>query len=478
MGQGGCCGRRAFRAGSRLRSLMFVCNDKCKNMIRIKKGLDLPIAGRPEQTIYPGAAVSEVAVLGEEYIGMRPSMKVKEGDRVLKGQVLFEDKKAPGVVFTSPASGTVKTVLRGEKRVLQAVVVAVEGDEGLRFEHYADEALRSLDAQAVRRNLLASGLWTAFRTRPFSKVPAADAEPAAIFVNAMDTNPLAADPQVVIRERSADFVRGVSVLGRLTANKVHVCKAAGAEVPAADAPNVVVHEFGGPHPAGLSGTHIHFIEPAGLGRTVWSLNYQDVIAIGHLFATGELDVSRVVSLAGPQVAEPRLLRTVAGAKVSELVSGSLKAGENRVISGSVLNGVIAAGAHDYLGRYHLQISVIEEGRAKELFGWVRPSAEKFTITRTTLGHFLKGKLFNFTSALNGGERSMVPIGTYERVMPLDILPTLLLRDLIVGDTDSAQALGCLELDEEDLALCSFVCPGKYEYGTLLRNVLDKIEKEG
>lgn len=447
-------------------------------MIRIKKGLDLPIAGRPEQTIHPGVPVTEVAVLGEEYVGMRPSMKVSEGDVVKQGQVLFEDKKNPGVVFTAPAAGTVKAVHRGEKRVLQAVVIAVGGDDAVEFDRYAPDALAALSGEDVRRNLIASGLWTALRTRPFSKIPAVDAEAAALFVNAMDTNPLAADPQVIIRERRDDFVNGLTVLSRLSDKPVYLCKAAGADIPAAAAPNLSVHEFGGPHPAGLAGTHIHFLQPVSAQKTVWTINYQDVIAIGALFATGRLDSRRVVALAGPQVTQPRLVQTLLGAKVSELVSGSLKDGENRIISGSVLNGAIAAGVHDYLGRYHLQISVIAEGRAKELFGWVVPGAEKFTITRTTLGHFLKGKLFNLTSALNGSHRAMVPIGNYERVMPLDLLPTLLLRDLIVGDTDSAQALGCLELDEEDLALCSFVCPGKYEYGTLLRNVLDKIEKEG
>lgn len=456
----------------------FYLNDKCKDMIRIKKGLDLPIAGQPQQTIHAGAPVREVALLGEEYIGMRPSMKVQEGDKVKKGQVLFEDKKNPGVLFTAPAAGIVSAIHRGEKRVLQAVVITLEGEEAVSFEHYPTSDLPNLSTEAIRRNLVASGLWTAFRTRPFSKVPAVDTEPAAIFVNVMDTNPLAADPQVVVTDRSDDFVNGLQVLSRLTDKQIHVCKAAGAQIPVVNVANISVHEFGGPHPAGLSGTHIHFIEPAGPQKVVWSINYQDLIAIGHLFTHGELDNSRVVAVAGPQVKEPQLVRTLLGAKISDLVAGKLKQGENRVISGSVLNGAIAQGPHDYLGRYHLQVSVIEEGRAKELFGWVIPSADKYTITRTTLGHFLKSKLFNFTSAVNGGERAMVPIGSYERVMPLDILPTLLLRDLIVGDSDSAQALGCLELDEEDLALCSFVCPGKYEYGSLLRNVLDKIEKEG
>ena len=447
-------------------------------MIKIKKGLDLPIAGRPEQVIYDGPAITEVALLGEEYVGMRPSMKIKEGEAVKKGQVLFEDKKNPGVVFTAPASGKIAAIHRGEKRVLQSVVIAVEGNDEIEFERYAPEALAKLSSEEVRRNLIQSGLWTALRTRPFSKIPAVDAEPFAIFVNAMDTNPLAADPTIIIKEAAEDFKRGLLVLSRLTERKIHVCKAAGADVPSENVANIETHEFGGPHPAGLSGTHIHFIEPVGANKTVWTINYQDVIAIGRLFTTGRLNTERVIALGGSQVNKPRLLRTVLGAKVSQITAGELVDADNRVISGSVLNGAIAQGVHDYLGRYHNQISVIEEGRSKELFGWVAPQPDKYSITRTTLGHFLKNKLFKFNTAVNGGDRAMVPIGTYERVMPLDILPTLLLRDLIVGDTDSAQALGCLELDEEDLALCSFVCPGKYEYGPLLRKVLETIEKEG
>lgn len=456
----------------------FSPHNQVHDMITIKKGLNLPIAGKPEQTIYNGAPVSEAAILGEEYVGMRPSMKVREGDKVKRGQVLFEDKKNPGVLFTSPASGTVKAVNRGEKRVLQSVVIAVEGDEYVEFERYSPEELDRLSSQDIRRNLQASGLWTALRTRPFSQIPAVDAEPSALFVNAMDTNPLAADPQVVLHEDGGDFRNGLQVLCRLTDKPVHLCKAAGADIPVIEADNLRVHEFGGVHPAGLVGTHIHFIDPVSATKTVWHIHYQDVIAIGRLFTGGELDVERIIAVGGPQVKEPRLLRTIMGANIPQLLSGSLKEGENRMISGSVLNGTAAQGAHAYLGRYHLQVSVIEEGRKREFLGWAAPGANKFSVSRVILGHFFKNKLFDFTSSLNGGHRSMVPIGMYERVMPLDILPTLLLRDLIVGDTDSAQALGCLELDEEDLALCSFVCPGKYEYGSLLRRALETIEKEG
>ncbi|AEW76956.1 Na(+)-translocating NADH-quinone reductase subunit A [Aggregatibacter actinomycetemcomitans] len=446
-------------------------------MITIKKGLDLPIAGKPKQVIRDGNAVSEVALLGEEYVGMRPSMKVREGDVVKKGQVIFEDKKNPGVVFTAPAGGMITAIHRGEKRVLQSVVIKIEGDAALSFDKYPAAELSALTAEQVRKNLQESGLWTAFRTRPFSKVPAVDSIPSSIFVNAMDTNPLAADPSVVIAEAENDFVNGLTVLSRLHEGNIHLCKAPDNKIPGSHASNVIVNEFSGPHPAGLSGTHIHFIDPVGIQKTVWYINYQDVIAIGRLFTTGELYTERVISLAGPQVKKPRLVRTVIGANLSQLTKDEISAGENRVISGSVLCGNTAKGAHDYLGRYALQVSVIAEGNEKELFGWITPQPNKYSITRTVLGHFSK-KLFNFTTAENGGERAMVPIGSYERVMPLDILPTLLLRDLIAGDTDGAQALGCLELDEEDLALCSFVCPGKYEYGSILRQALDKIEKEG
>ncbi|WP_226568358.1 Na(+)-translocating NADH-quinone reductase subunit A [Mangrovibacter yixingensis] len=447
-------------------------------MIKIKKGLDLPIAGRPVQEIYDGPAISHVAVLGEEYVGMRPSMRVKEGEPVRKGQPLFEDKKNPGVIFTAPASGTVVAINRGEQRVLQSVVIKVDGNEQITFNRYALKDIAELSRETVEQQLLASGLWTALRTRPFSKSPTPGSEPTAIFVTAIDTNPLAADPQLIIHNEREMFNAGLSVLARLTKGKVHVCQASGGKLGGHSSGQVTFNEFAGPHPAGLPGTHIHFLEPVSIKKQVWHLNYQDVIAIGKLFINGELCCERVVALGGPQVNNPRLVRTCLGASLEELLQGELAEGENRILSGSVLNGHIAHGPHAWLGRFHLQVSVLLEGREKELFGWVMPGKDKFSITRTTLGHFLKHKLFNFSTDTNGGERSMVPIGNYERVMPLDILPTLLLRDLLAGDTDGAQALGCLELDEEDLALCTYVCPGKYEYGPVLRQVLTRIEQEG
>ncbi|MFT6257137.1 MAG: Na+-transporting NADH:ubiquinone oxidoreductase subunit A [Cellvibrionaceae bacterium] len=444
-------------------------------MITIKKGLELPIAGGPEQVIHNGPAIRHVATLGEEYIGLRPTMKIKVGDKVQKGQVLFEDKKNLGVKYTALASGTILEINRGARRVLQSVVIAVEGDDSVAFAQYDADKLDTLDAQVVRDNLIDSGLWTALRTRPFSKVPAVDATAAGIFVTAIDTQPLAADPVVVIAQHKEDFANGLKVLARLTEGKVYLCKAQGADIPAA---NALVQEFAGKHPAGLAGTHIHNVLPASATRTVWHIGYQDVIAFGQLFTQGVLNTERVVAIGGPKAKNPRLVRTVLGASMTELTADETVGDGVRVISGSVLSGRTAVGPQAYLGRYHQQVSVLEEGDEKELFGWAMPGADKFSITRAFLGHLSPSRLFNMTTSTGGSDRAMVPIGNYERVMPLDILPTMLLRDLLSGDFDGAVRLGALELDEEDLALCTFVCPGKYDYGSYLRDCLDTIEREG
>ncbi|TEW47657.1 Na(+)-translocating NADH-quinone reductase subunit A [Psychromonas algicola] len=446
-------------------------------MITIKKGLDLPISGAPEQVIQNGPAISEVAILGEEYVGMRPSMAVKVGDVVKKGQILFSDKKNEGVHFTAPASGVVKEINRGAKRVLQSVVISVQGNDSVQFTKYESNQLASLERSQVVDTLVESGAWTALRTRPFSKVPAIDAQPASIFVTAMDTNPLAADAPLIINNNRQAFTDGLALLSKLTAGKVYVCKGKIA-LPKSEVSNVEEKVFTGVHPAGLAGTHIHFIDPVSATKQVWSINYQDVIAFGQLFTTGELYSEKVISLAGPAVSTPRLVRTVMGASTVELTAGELVEGQVRVISGSVLCGVTAVGPHAYLGRYHNQISALVEGYEKELFGWGAPGLNKHSVARVFLSALNRAKKFAFTTTTGGSNRAMVPIGQYERVMPLDILPTVLLRDLIVGDTDGAQTLGCLELDEEDLALCTYACPGKYEYGSILRNCLSKIEKEG
>ena len=446
-------------------------------MIKIRRGLDLPITGTPAQSIEIGRPVRSVAVIGFDYPGMRPTMSVQVGDRVKLGEVLFSDKKTQGVVFTAPGAGVVSAVHRGEQRVLQSVVIDLEGEDAIEFASFSDADIDRLEAAQVRENLINSGLWTALRTRPYSKVPAVDATPRSIFVTAIDTHPLAADPAVVINAYRADFARGLKVLAHIA--RVIVCHAEGTQMPCSGLANVSTETFDGPHPAGLAGTHIHFLDPVDAQRSVWYLNYQDVIAVGKLFSSGQLWTERIVSIAGPMVDKPRLVRARLGANLDELTAGELLPGKKvRVISGSVFGGRTARGACAYLGRYHLQVSCLEEGTERELLHYLRAGVDKHSVMNLYVSKLSPQKRFGFTTSTNGSPRAMVPIGNYEEVMPLDILPTQLLRSLIVGDTEMAQKLGALELDEEDLALCTYVCAGKYEYGPILRDNLTRIEKEG
>ncbi|GHD30158.1 Na(+)-translocating NADH-quinone reductase subunit A [Parahalioglobus pacificus] len=447
-------------------------------MIKIKRGMDIPIQGAPEQRIDSAPAARTVAVVGFDYIGMKPTMAVAEGDRVRLGQLLFADKKTEGVRYTAPASGVVSAINRGAKRVLQSVVIEVDGDDAEDFGAHSAEQARQLDAAAIRDTLVQSGQWTALRTRPFSKVPAADAEAAAIFITAIDTQPLAADPALAIAEQGEAFALGQDLLAKLTNGNVFLCTAPAANFPTGQSGNIETAEFSGPHPAGLPGTHVHFLFGASTQRVVWTIGYQDVIAIGRLFLDGKLYTDRIIALAGPQVEKPRLLRTRVGADLQALCAGEVKEGDNRIISGSVLGGRGVQAPTAYLGRYHNQVSVLLEGRYREFMGWLSPGASKHSNLGIYLSSWFGKKPLAMTTNTNGSERAMVPVGSYETIMPLDILPTQLLRSLIVGDTETAQALGCLELEEEDLALCTYVCPGKYEYGPILRDNLARIEKEG
>lgn len=447
-------------------------------MIKLKKGLDIPISGEPLEDFYEGNPPRSVAVLGSDYVGMKPSMIVSEGDTVKLGQPIFTDKKIEGVVFTAPGAGKVVAINRGERRVLQSVVIELDESVGaVEFPVYGRDQLLSLSRQSVVDSLVTSGMWTAFRTRPFSKSPELDSVPHSIFVTAMDTNPLAANPEPIIWKEPDAWQDGLKILTRLTEGDVNVCIEDGRNIPIIREAKIRI--FSGPHPAGLAGTHIHFIDPVGPSKAVWHLNYQDVIAIGKLFTTGKLFTDRYVSLAGPMVRRPRIIKTRLGAGLSEVLNKEFMDGAVRVVSGSVLSGFKAEGPLGFLGRFHNQITAIAEGGERSFLGWMAPGKDKFSSKPVFASAFCrKKKLFSLNTLLGGSHRAIFPTGAFDEVMPLDILPTYLLRAMAVMDTDEAQALGCLELDEEDLALCSFVDCGKNDFGHMLRDVLNLIEKEG
>jgi Na+-transporting NADH:ubiquinone oxidoreductase subunit A len=430
----------------------------------IRKGLDLPLDGAPAETIDDGVHVRSVALLGEDYPGLKPSLTVREGDRVRLGQALFHDRAHPEILFTSPGAGVVRAIHRGARRSLVSVVVDLDGLEEVHFDAIRRNQLPALDSAVVRDTLLRSGLWTSLRERPFGNVAVPDRQPHAVFVTAIDTHPLSPPPLQAIHDHRDEFADGLIALTRLVEAPIFLCTTPAADLPAVD--RVTLVEISGPHPAGLVGTHIHLLSPVGLTRTAWHIGYQDVIAIGRLLTTGRLAVDRVVSLGGPAVERPRLLRTRLGASIDDLSRDNTQLGA-RVLSGSVLAGRTASGPNAFLGRYHNQISALwdPETRARRVGGW----------SFYGLGPWRRR--LPLTTAVQGPARALLPVDTFEKVMPLKLLPTPLFRALLVGDLEMAEGLGCLELEEEDLALCTFLCPAKIDYGTALRAVLNQMWKE-
>ena len=450
-------------------------------MIKVTRGLDIPIAGQPMQTYNSKNLLQSdnYAVLASDYAGLKPAMNVQVGDVVKKGDKLFHDKKDPDVSYVTPVAGSIIEINRGDKRAFISVVIA--RDDSIGNKKFAVKTnIKELSRETITKVLAVSGDWTAFRTRPFNVVPKLDYNPDAIFINVMDSNPLAIDTAIVVNESKSDFIRGVQLISKLTDGDVFISTPPRlnlkSDINSNTVANIHINKFWGPHPVGLTSTHISRIKPMKSKDKFMCINYQDVIAIGSLFETGEINNERSISIAGPSVVNPILYRTISGSSCQQLVADKLTAGQHRLISGSVLNGHIAEGAQQYLGKLHNQISVIPKPQAREFLHYLRLGVNDFSNTPAYLSSIMSKKQWNFNCSTNGSERAMVPIGCYENVLPFDILATQLLRAIIVEDTEKAQLLGCLELAEEDLALCSYVCPGKHDFGAMLRSTLDKIAR--
>jgi len=417
------------------------------------------------------SAVTTVALLGDDHPGLRCDLRVEEGERVALGQTLFVDRQRPVLRFVSPGAGRIAAVHRGEGRRLLAVVVELDGEACVEFPSVSPGAVRDLGREATVERLLCSGAWVSLRARPFGGIPDPDTAPAAIFVRAIETDPLAADPSPLLRGRSHDLGLALCALAQLTDGEVFLCTGSGDLPELPDHPRIRAVRFSGPHPAGLVGSHIHRLCRVSANRRVWYLGCQDALAIGALLRTGRPDVERVVALGGPLVRRPRLLRTRLGASTEGLVRGELAPGECRIVSGSLLSGRRAVRPAAFLGRYHEQLCALPlrgEGPARA-GGWLVPrrgGARRVPAWR---------RLPDWTGELHGPRRAMLPLDLFERVVPLRLPVGLLLRALAAGDVESAERYGALELEEEDLALCSYLCPAKLDYGPLLRSALAEIE---
>jgi len=434
-------------------------------VISIKKGLDLPISGKPLADLSDTPAVRKVAILGNDYIGMKPTLLAREGDKVKVGQKIIEDKKNPGIFFTSPCGGVITDINRGEKRKFLSLEIEIDSNE--EFEEFDT-------SQNPKDLLINSGLFNSFRTRPFNRTPKINDVPDCIFINACDTNPLSISPHHIISLNKDEFDVGVKFISSLFSSPTHLTHQD--NILDYSYENVESHVFSGPHPAGLVSTHISAIYPVDINRCVWTIGYQEVISIGYLLKNNTLRTHKNISISGESVFKPSLLSARIGANLEELTAGKIE-DNSRIISGSVLFGHDAIDAMSYLGFYDNQVSVISNIPNDIFMNWIMPGKTLHSKLNVFISSFLKPKKFTFNTSINGGDRAIVPVGSYEEIIPLDILVTQLLKALVVSDIEVATELGMLELTAEDLALATYVCPSKYDYCSILMDNLNKVYEE-
>ena len=442
-------------------------------VIKLKKGLDIKLEGEADRGKRFPVACSRYAVKPTDFRALVPRIEVAVGDTVKAGDVLFSNKHVPAVKFTSPVSGTVEEIRRGEKRKVLAVVV--KADEEIAYKEFAVAPVAALTGERVVELLLESGLWPLIKQRPYDIVANPATRPKAIFVPAFDSSPLAPDYNVLLEDERESLQAGFDALGKLTGGALHLNARPGEW---RDAPRgVTVHYFSGPHPAGNAGVQIHHLDPVNKGEIAWVVNLPDVALIGRFFLHGRVDLRERIALAGSEVTTPAYLDTIAGASIGEIVAGRSRERERqRVISGNVLTGERVE-LDSFLGFYHRMITVIPEGDRHEFLGWATPGFGKFSMSRAFPSFLFPGKRYRLDANYHGEERAFVMSGQYEKVLPLDIFPVYLLKAILAGDVEKMEQLGIHEVAPEDLALCEFVCTSKIPVQEIVSRGIESMMKE-
>ncbi len=447
-------------------------------IITLRKGLDINLVGRAREVTADAPRSAVYAVSPLDFEGVVPKLLVTPGDRVKAGTPLFFNKYDERVLFTSPVSGTVAAVNRGEKR--RILSVTVQPDAELQYEEFPPLDVRTASREEIVERLLRSGLWPMLIQRPYGIIANPSDTPRDIFVSAFDTAPLAPDFDYVLRDRLDDLQQGIEVLRRLTSGNVHLSVRAGVEGAAAKLAGAELHRFAGKHPAGNVGVQIHHVAPVNKGEVVWTVNIQDLAVIGRLFATGRVDMTRTIAVTGSEVADPQYVRIISGASVESTLAGRLRPrGEEehvRIISGNVLTGRRCE-ADGFVSFGANQLTVIPEGDRYELLGWAMPRLKKFSVSRSYFSWLCPKRVYDLDTNMNGGERPFVVTGLYERYLPMDIYPMYLLKACLAGDIEKMENLGIYEVVEEDLALCEFVDPSKIAIQQIIRDGINLMIKE-
>ncbi|HYX05324.1 MAG TPA: Na(+)-translocating NADH-quinone reductase subunit A [Bacteroidales bacterium] len=446
------------------------------NVIKIRKGLDIKLKGKAEKIFSKAGMSARYALKPTDFQGLTPKLKVNIDDKVKAGTPLFFDKYNPDVLFTSPVSGTVVEINRGERRRIEEVVV--QADPEIEYEDFGKADVQELSRDNITAKLLQSGLWPFIRQRPYSIIANPKDEPRAIFISAFDTAPLAPDYDFIVKDQEKEFQAGINVLSKLTSGKIHLN--VNADYPPSPvfskAQGVQINQFTGPHPAGNVGIQIHHIDPIIKGSLVWYVNPQDVITIGRLFLNGIYDASKIIALTGSEVIKPKYYKLIAGSSIESIVKDNVQPGNLRHISGNVLTGtkILPSG---YLGFYDSHVTVIPEGNHFEFIGWAKPGFNKFSMSRSFFSWLMPNREYKLDTNMNGGKRAYVMTGEYNKVLPMNIFPVQLIKSILVDDIDMMEKLGIYEVSEEDFALCEFVCTSKTEVQSIIRKGLDLMHKE-
>ena len=431
--------------------------------IKMKGGLDVPLHGSVKNNNLDTIYTKFSAVLADDYFGLKPKILVREGDHVLKGAPLLEDKTNPGFTVNSPVNGVIHEINRGEKRALVSIVINKTNDDSVAF----DQSNNKLE------NLRNASLWDSFRERPFNRVPNINTRPDFLFINACKADGLEASPNQILEVEAENFLAGIKFLVDALGCEINLCSYSNIYIGELDVNQYVVE---GKYPAGNSSIHIQNIKPLTKNTKTWTINWQDVVRIGNSVKSGNFCFDKYVSICGPACEEPKIVKTNLGANMEELTAGTLST-NLRKVSGSLLYGRSGDSYSDYLTRYSNQISLVSDERKATFFNWLQPGLENHSNSNVFLSSFLKPEKFNFDTNINGGYRAIVPIGVFDEVNPYEIDSTLFLKSLAIGDLVALRELGIFDLSEEDMGIFSYVCPSKYDYVALFNDCMEMIWKE-
>lgn len=444
--------------------------------IRLKKGLNINLLGEADKVYASVKPTERYVVKPTDFHGLTPKLAVKVGDKVKAGTTLFFDKYKDKVNFSAPVSGEVIDIVRGAKRKILEVVL--KADAVIEYEHFTSDTAKSISREQIINTMLKAGVWPFVRQKPYDIVANPTDMPKAIFISAFNSAPLTIDNDFALYGMDELFQKGLDYITQLSSGKTHlnIDGNTNSSTVFTGAKGVVINKISGAHPAGNVGIQVHHIDPINKGEVVWYLQPQDVIAIARLFTEGKYDVSRIVALAGSQVKKPKYYRTIAGATIANLLFDNIIEGDNRIISGDILTGQ-HIDVNGTLGFYDTTITVIEEGKEQEFLGWILPGLHKFSASKTFLSWLNPSKKYTLNANMHGEERAYVMTGEYEKVLPMDIYPTQLIKACMIEDIELMENLGIYEVSPEDLALCEFVCTSKIEVQSIIRHALDLVRKE-